>query len=381
MQNWYNNIDEELKQLEQTKNYRFFRDLPKGMLDVCSNDYLGISTRSDWQKEFFQKQQHDNYFQMSAVSSRLLSGNHKEYALLEGEMSGLYNGRACLTFNSGYHANIGILPAITQPGDLIISDKSVHASLIDGIRLSKCKSERFKHFDYSRLEKILADNYEKASNIFVVTESIFSMDGDEADLNVLVDLKKKYHFHIYLDEAHAFGVRGEKGLGCAEEAGLLDEIDLLVGTYGKAIASSGAFVICNKNIREFLINKCRSLIFSTAQPPISIAWTRFVVERLPDMQKERKQLQKLGDFFISKAAASGIFITSKSQIKPYITGSNESAITFSEGLQKGGVYVLPIRYPTVPEGTARIRFSLNAVLKQDDISKVVQLISQVKNEM
>lgn len=380
MHNWYDNINDELKHLEQIRNYRFFRNFPRGMLNVSSNDYLGISGRIELQKEFFQQQQQDEYFLMSAVSSRLLSGNHKEYERLEKVMTGLFNGRACLTFNSGYHANIGILPAITQPGDLIISDKSVHASLIDGIRLCKCKSERYNHLDYTHLEKILVNNYEKTGNIFVVTESIFSMDGDEADMQKLADLKKKYKFSIYLDEAHSFGVRGRQGLGCAEEAGLVDDIDLIVGTFGKAIASSGAFVICGNRIRDFLINKSRSLIFTTAQPPVNIAWTRFIMERLPDMKEIRNHLHKLCDYYNTVCEANHIAVESRSHIKPYVTGSNESAVRFSDKIQKEGIYVLPIRYPTVPEGTARIRFSLNAGLSMDDVTKVIDLIRKIKEE-
>lgn len=375
------NINQELLRLKEVNNYRFLRNAPDEIINVSSNDYLGISKRLDLQQEFFQAIQKKNKFQLSSASSRLLSGNHDSYDILESLMSALFNGRQCLIFNSGYHANIGILPAIVQSDDLIISDKLVHASIIDGIRLSKCKSERFRHLDYRHLEQIIIEKKNSFNNIFVVTESIFSMDGDEADLKILMKLKSEYGFYLYLDEAHAFGVRGNSGLGCAEENGMIDNIDFIIGTYGKAIASAGAFVICNENIREFLINKSRSLIFSTALPPLNIAWTAFIIERLKGMTIERAHLKTMTDLFIKTGKNNNLIFTSKSQIFPLIIGSNSQAILFSGQMLKAGVNALPVRYPTVPEGTARIRFSITSGLNANDIIKIIENTARIKMEI
>lgn len=379
--NLFENINQELSRLHEVNNYRFLRNAPDHIKNVSSNDYLGISKRKDLQREFFQSLLEINKFHLSSASSRLLSGNNDAYDNLEVLMSELYNGRSCLTYNSGYHANIGILPALVQSGDMIISDKLVHASIIDGIRLSKCKSERFRHLDYNHLEQIIIEKKNSCNNIFVVTESIFSMDGDEADLKILQELKSKYGFYLYVDEAHAFGVRGDFGRGCAEENNMIDGIDFIIGTFGKAIASAGAFIICDKNVREYLINKSRSFIFTTALPPVNIAWTAFVIKRLKGMTEERVHLKSLCDLFIEEGKKNNLIFTSQSQIFPLLIGSNSQAVLFSEHLQKAGINALPVRYPTVPEGTARIRFSLNAALKQEDIFKMIQLISKIKNEM
>ena len=182
-------------------------------------------------------------------------------------------------FNSGYHANTGILPAVSNAQTLILADKLVHASLIDGIRLSSAKCIRYRHNDASQLQRLVSENHNLYAQIIIVTESIFSMDGDKADLCALVRLKKSYsNVLLYVDEAHAFGVRGEKGLGCAEEQDCINDIDFLVGTFGKAIASAGAYIVCRQVIREYLINKMRTFIFTTALPPVNIQWTAWVLQ-------------------------------------------------------------------------------------------------------
>ena len=215
------------------------------MLNLSSNDYLGLAERSDWKAEFLETDEGRQSL-LSSSSSRLLTGNFPEYELLEQTIARSFGREAVLLFNSGYHANTGILPALAGKRDLILADKLVHASIIDGLKLGEATFKRFRHNDYDQLERLLAVEREHYETIFVVTESLFSMDGDLADLDRLVALKRCYpNVMLYVDEAHAIGVRGERGLGLAEETGHLADIDLLVGTFGKALASMGAYLVCS----------------------------------------------------------------------------------------------------------------------------------------
>jgi len=206
-----------LQELQAMGNFRILRDaIPVEMLNLSSNDYLSLKTNEELYEEFLDEISINNYH-FTAASSRLLAGNSQEYIDLEELLQELYNRESALVFNSGYHANCGILPAIAGANDLIVADKLVHASIIDGLRLGQAKYERFRHLDYEHLERILEENKGACENIFIVTETIFSMDGDIADLPKLVEIKKKYGAFLYVDEAHALGVRGETGLGIAEE--------------------------------------------------------------------------------------------------------------------------------------------------------------------
>lgn len=241
------------------------------MLNLSSNDYLGLAADRTLREEFLQTLTPDNFLPTSS-SSRLLTGNFTIYDELEEELATLFGTEAALVFNSGYHANTGILPAVCTTRTLILADKLVHASLIDGIRLSAAQCIRYRHNDLAQLERLLAQYSANYDPIIIVTESLFSMDGDRADLRALVSLKKKYpHVLLYVDEAHAFGVRGKRGLGCAEEEDCIADVDFLVGTFGKAAASTGAYIVCRRVVREYLVNRMRTFIFTTALPPTNIA--------------------------------------------------------------------------------------------------------------
>lgn len=362
-----NRYSQTLEELKAQGNFRFLRNsIPNDCVNLSSNDYLGLCADNELYAQFLDENssQHSLF---SATSSRLLTGNCAEYIVLEALLCKIFEREAALVFNSGYHANCGILPALAGKNDLIVADKLVHASIIDGIRLSNANFERFRHGDYAHLERILLEKQHSYENIFIVSESIFSMDGDCANLKKLVELKKKYNCFLYIDEAHAFGVRGENGLGLAEEQGVIADIDLLVATFGKAIASLGAFVVCSEIFRSFLINHSRTLIFTTALPPINIAWTAFIINQLTNLKDKRNHLQQLGE-----VCAESLQIPYQSHIIPYIIGSNENAIAQAEDLQKKGFFVLPIRYPTVPKNTARLRFSLQANLRMSDIQNLTR---------
>ncbi|MDR1761415.1 MAG: 8-amino-7-oxononanoate synthase [Bacteroidales bacterium] len=373
------NINRYAKQLEELKaqgNFRFLRkQIPADNINLSSNDYLGLGNDSELYNEFLDENSIHSY-PFSAAASRLLTGNSAEYGELETLLCQLFQSEAALVFNSGYHANCGILPALAGKNDLIVADKLVHASIIDGIRLAHTDFERFRHADYEHLEHILHEKQAKYENIFIVSESIFSMDGDCADLQKLVELKKKYNCLLYIDEAHAFGVRGAQGLGLAEEQDVIADIDLLVATFGKAIASMGAFVVCSEVLRSYLINHARTLIFTTALPPINIAWTTFILNQLPYLQNKRNHLQK-----VSEECAKLLQIPYQSHIIPYIVGSNEKAIALAETMQQNGFFVLPIRYPTVPQNTARLRLSLHANLRMNDIQSLIKELKNVIMEL
>lgn len=384
MNNFIHSTQLELQALKEKKNYRSLPPLihdgrnvivhERRMLNLSSNDYLGLANDVSLREEFLKTITPETFLPTSS-SSRLLTGNFTAYQELEEQLADMFGTESALIFNSGYHANTGILPAICDSQTLILADKLVHASLIDGIRLSSAKCIRYRHNDLQQLQRLIDENHKIYEKIIVVTESIFSMDGDEADLTTLVQFKQEYpNLLLYVDEAHAFGTRGKIGLGCAEEQGCIHDIDFLVGTFGKATASAGAYIVCRQIIREYLINKMRTFIFTTALPPFNIQWTSWILKHLPEFQTRRVHLlhisQKLKQALVSK----GYNCPSVSHIVPMIVGASEDTICKAEELQRKGFYALPVRPPTVPEGTSRIRFSLTADITENEIDKLIEMI-------
>lgn len=364
-----------LPQVEQIGN-RVVKD-GREMLNLSSNDYLGIADRMDFREEFLSDLTAKN-FRATSSSSRLLTGNFPSYDRLEKRLCELYHRDAALIFNSGYHANIGILPAITDSHTLILADKLVHASIVDGINLSKAKCIRYRHNRYDQLTDLLEKSYSEYEQIIVVTESIFSMDGDRSDLLRLTALKKQYpSIMLYVDEAHAVGVCGQQGLGCCEELGIIPDIDFLVGTFGKALASAGAFVICSQTMKSYLINTMRSLIFTTALPPVVLDWSLFVLNKVVGMQQEREYLQRISRQVQCAVEAHNNGIVSESHIVPFLCGSAEKAVNTAVQMQRKGFYLLPVRPPTVPKGTSRLRISLNAGCTPAEIDTLIHEIQQV----
>lgn len=361
--------------IKEAGNYRVLRNIEhngflihadgREMLNLSSNDYLGLSSNPRLIDDF-RAETDVMALAYSAASSRLLSGNHQYYKMLEDDLADLYDKESALVFNSGYHANIGILPALTGKRDLIVSDKLVHASIIDGLRLSEAQMLRYRHMDYEHLHSILTQHREEYENVFIVTESIFSMDGDVADLQQLCEIKKEFDCFLYVDEAHAIGVRGTNGLGCCEEQACTEDIDFIVGTFGKAFASMGAFVVCEELFREYLINTQRSLIFTTALPPVNVAWTRFVLNRMPEFYDLRVKLAGVSERLREVLIEKGFETRGSSHIVPMVCGSNENSVEMAELLQDNGFFALPVRYPTVPKNESRIRFSLNASIAMED---------------
>ena len=344
------------------------------MLNMSSNDYLGLASDATLQDEFWQSLPERDRL-LSASSSRLLTGNFDVHQELETLLAERFGRESALTFSSGYHLNTGILPAVADVHTLILADKLVHASLIDGIRLSSATCIRYRHQDYRQLQSLLEKHRTNFERMIIVTESVFSMDGDVAPLAALVELKKAFpNVMLYVDEAHAIGVRGKRGLGIAEEQGCLADIDFLCGTFGKALASVGAYVVCSRLMHDYLVNRMRTLIFTTALPPLNVAWTKFVFSRLDGWEDRRIRLASMAEKVRGAVRQAGYPCPSESHIVPLVVGESEKTVLKAAEMQRKGFYVLPVRPPTVPAGTSRLRLSLTAALPEGEVERLGELI-------
>jgi 8-amino-7-oxononanoate synthase len=347
-------------------------------LNLTSNDYLGLAGNARLLRSFYNSRNDENLldsYGLGAASSRLLTGDIEIAHHLEERLKREYGRPAALLFNSGYHANIGILPALLGKGDLVVSDKLNHASIHDGMQLCRAEHRRYRHCDYDHLQEILESSRGRYGRIVIVSESIFSMDGDVADLGRLVELKKRYKALLYVDEAHAVGLYGPRGLGKAEEQGVLGEVDILMGTFGKAYASIGAFVLCEEDIRDYLINHSRSLIFTTALPPVVIHWNLFVFEEVLQMHDQREHLAGISGKLRRALTENGLVTGGSTNIVPVMIGDNQLAVDLAEEMQEEGYLIFPVRPPTVPEGTARFRISLTADMLWQDIEGLAGLLA------
>ncbi len=370
MQNYIN----ELNKLKENSSFRTIKNIKekfskyiivddKKMLNLSSNDYLNLSTDKDLVLEFVDKYKNKNEFILSSASARLLTGNSSEYKRLENNFSSLSSKEASLLFNTGYQCNQGVIGTLISKGDCIFCDKLNHASIISGLKLSQGDHFRYKHLDYDNLEKQLSEKRKNYKNALIVSESVFSMDGDIADIKKLVELKKKYNCLLMLDEAHAFGVFGNNLFGVAQENNLLDEIDIITITLGKSLASMGAICVSNRVIIDYLINKASTFIFSTALPSINIMWSNFLLEEKFKLLKEKKE--KLNSLF---KEVHKIYPTiSSSQIIPVIIGDSLKTKNTALFMQDRGYYVLPINPPTVPLNTSRLRLSLTSDITKDEM--------------
>lgn len=286
--------------------------------------------------------------------------------------------RACLYLNSGFDANSGVLSALFGKHDLLLVDKLSHASIIDGMLHSEAKALRYAHNDMQHLEQLLQKHAHEYESVVIVTESVFSMDGDQAKLKEIVALKERYdNVLLYVDEAHSFGLFGDDGLGLCKELNLLDKVDFLMGTLGKAIGSHGAFLICSKEVKDYLVNFMRPLIYSTALPPVNITFSMYVVGllRANAMHYKRDYLRKISSYLHSNLQELGIS-PSQSQIQPLITGNSQKALKAYALFKDAGLLAMPIRHPTVPENKARLRLSLNCNLRIDDIELITALVKR-----
>lgn len=366
-----------LSSLASAGNLRAIPDDCRGgdIIDFSSNDYLGLNTLT--LVDFIDE--HPNLLRTPVTSSasRLLASSQNEYAMLEADLEALYPDRKALIFNSGYHANTGVISALANRSSIILADRLVHASIIDGVQLSRARMLRFAHNDLADLRRLLEANYAPGKMIWIVAESVYSMDGDFADIDALIDLKQDFPgVMLYVDEAHAFGVEGPQGRGLVAASKNPLMVDVTVATFGKALASYGAFAIVSAPLRQYLLNKARSFIFSTSLPPLQIEWTRLMIKRMLVSDDRRSHLRELARRFNRILTDVNDSFSVVSHIQPLMVGDAAKAVEISRRLRQHNMLVLPIRTPTVPAGTERLRFSLSANLSLDNLALLENVLKQ-----
>lgn len=340
-------------------------------VDFSSNDYLGLSNHPGLVEAA--RQALDSYG-VGTGASRLMSGDLGLHHALEEEMASFKGKESALVFNSGYQANTGIIPAFVGRNDVVFADRLCHASQLDGVAMSQAKLVRFHHNDMGHLGDLLERERPKFGNALILTESVFSMDGDLAPLRSLVELKDRYNCVLMVDEAHATGVFGHQGKGLVDAEGLSEQVELIMGTFSKALGGFGAYLAASRVVVEYLINSARSFIYSTALPAAIIAADLAAIKVCKnEPQRGQMLLQRAGQFRQAIIEA-GWSAGGSSQIIPAMVGESTDAVRYAAELSDRGFRVLPIRPPTVPEGTARLRFSLCYAHTQEEISSVVEAL-------
>ncbi|HEA28384.1 MAG TPA: pyridoxal phosphate-dependent aminotransferase family protein [Leeuwenhoekiella sp.] len=369
-----------------------FPENKETMVDFSSNDYLGFSKNTTIFFRASEILKAHNLEQNGATGSRLLSGNHKIYKLAEDFLAKTHKVEAALIFNSGYDANVGFFSSVPQRGDVLIYDELIHASIRDGMRMSLAKSYKFKHNDLEDLEKkCLAERSRSPveKEIYVVTESVFSMDGDSPQLQKMADLCEKYQAKFVVDEAHAVGVLGEKNLGLVQEIGLKDQVFARLVTYGKAMGCHGAAILGNTDLKIYLVNFARSFIYTTALPPHAVATILASYEQLVDknfltsavegafdeFQNLRQNIKTFSDQ-LATCNLHPLFIKSDSAIQSAVISGNDRVKSLSGNLKSAGFEVKAILSPTVPKGQERLRFCLHAYNTNAEIIAVLNLLSE-----
>ena len=365
--------------LEQREAQNALRQLghDNSLIDFSSNDYLGFS-----KLDIIYKQAHGIVqnipLRNGSTGSRLLTGNHSLYEELESALCQFHNTEAALVFNSGYDANIGFFECVPQRHDIILYDEFIHASIRDGIRMSPARAYKFAHNNLSDLkEKLSGHSISKTPTVYVVTESVFSMDGDSPDLPDLCNLIKKYNAYLIVDEAHATGVFGDHGQGFIQKLGLEQQVFARLVTFGKGLGCHGAAVLGSSELKTYLINFGRSLIYTTALPPHAIATAIAAFDALTSTTSI-KQLHHNTDYFKARVVRHGLesyFIPSHSAIHSCIIPGNDRVKHISGQLKHKGFDVKPILSPTVPEGKERLRFCLHSYNSEEEISEVLSLLA------
>jgi len=349
----------------------------KRLLLMCSNDYLGLANHPALCKSACEAMKHYGF---GAGASRLVSGSSALHHELERRLARFKGTEAALVFNSGYAANTGIIQALTKEGDRILSDSMNHASIVDGCRLSKAKVDVYRHNDVNHVEKLL-QNRRQSGLTLIVTDGVFSMDGDIAPLPELVLLAEKYGAIIMVDDAHATGVLGKTGRGTVEHFNLDGRVYVQMGTLGKALGSFGAYAAGNRDLIDFLVNRARSFIYSTALPPSVCAASIAALDIVEQEPAHREKLWRNRERFIAGLKVLGIDIgVSETPIVPVMIGDSLQTLCAGDKLFNNGVYAVAIRPPTVPEGTARIRTTLMSTHSEGDIDMALDIFGRIKQE-
>ena len=356
-----------LNERKQADAYRQLR-LPAGSADFCSNDYLGI-TKKGLIEDYLTKYPHQHLLSGS-TGSRLLTGNYALIEETEKELATFHDAQAALIFNSGYDANTGLMSCVARHGDTILYDYLIHASLRDGIRLSFAQAHPFAHNDADDLQRLIAS---ATGNIFVVTESVFSMDGDTAPLSELAAICTQAGAHLVVDEAHATGVAGGRGEGLVQQLALQSSCFARVHTFGKACGAHGAVVLGSEALRSYLINFSRPFMYTTALPPASVAAIRASYCIFPHLHAERLHLQGLINLFQS-ARLPYQLLRSATPIQGVVVPGNTEVKRVAALLQQQGFDVRPILYPSVPKGAERLRIVLHAFNTQEEVNRLLGLL-------
>lgn len=365
--------------LEELRSQGRFRQFAVSSgIDFTSNDYLGYasdSRASASPADSFRGAKGDSG--RSGIASRLLRGHHPVWDEVESALANWHGADSALMMTSGYAANEGLISTIIEPGDWVASDELNHACIVDGLRLARCRRFVFRHNDLGHLEEGLrneADRAEEGRQRFVITESLFSMDGDRAPLQQVAHLAERYGAHLIVDEAHSTGSFGPRGSGCVDEAGIRDRVLASVHTGGKALALPGAYIAGSRLMREYLVNRCRHLIFTTALPPaIGIWWLDGIARVQPD-EESREQLHRNAELFRSELVRRGVSALGSEYIVPVIIGEDSPAVAAARQLQNQGFDIRAIRPPSVPTGSARLRISIHA---DHDAATLIRLAEAV----
>lgn len=344
------------------------------MLNLASNNYLGLAGDERLVQAAITAL---NKYGAGSTASRLIVGNYPLYEEAEAsliEWKGMESG---LILNSGFTANVGIISALMDRNGIIFSDKYNHASIVDGIILSRAKFQRYRHRDLDHLESLLKQCPSKQRKL-IITDTVFSMDGDIAPLEGLVFLKEQYNAILMIDDAHSSGVFGDQGEGLVHARNLHNQVDIHMGTFSKALGSYGAYVVGRRWLIEYLMNKMRSFIFTTALPPSTLGSIKAAIDIVRSESFRRTQLMEHSHYFISSLKKFGFEIGDcESQIIPVIIGTNELTMQFSQMLQQEGIAAIAIRPPTVPEGQARIRFTMMATHERSDLEQAIEKIAHI----
>ena len=368
---WQAWLYEGLRKLEERGQRRSLEEIPG--VNFCSNDYLGLAASPVLRERVAEAVR--NAERVGGTGSRLLSGQTEKWRELEENFAKFAGTEAALFFTTGYAANVGLLSSLVGKDDIIFSDELNHASLIDGMRLSGARKVIYPHLGLSALEDALRREAGAPRRKVVVTESVFSMDGDIAPLPEIVNLTEKYNAVVVLDEAHATAVHGPGGRGLAAAEGLTHRVLAIVHTCGKALASAGAFVCGSAVLKEHLLNHARTFVFSTALPPYFAAQIQAALQLAEGMDEDRCALLENASGFRAALRAEGFDVAgSGSQIVPVILGDNEAALGAAEHLQREGFAVRGIRPPTVPDGGARLRLSVTTRIAPNELARITEAL-------
>lgn len=375
------------QKLQLREQNNALRQLPvaNDLIDFSSNDYLGFARSESIFNQTHQYLLENNIKINGATGSRLISGNHNLYSITEDHIANFHQSESALIFNSGYDANVGFFSSVPQRNDIIIYDELCHASIRDGIQMSKAKSYKFNHNDFEDLEKRLSVCHTERSRgaffeLYVITESVFSMDGDSPNLEQLIQLSEKYNCLLVIDEAHSIGVFGEHGEGLVQLSNRQDAVFARIVTFGKGLGCHGAAILGSSELKNYLVNFARSFIYTTGLSPHSVASILIAYQHLQSEKEAVNQLKSNIQLFSQHKIQLGLkplFVYSKSAIQCAIIPGNEKVKHIATQLQHNGFDVKAILSPTVPEGQERLRFCIHSYTTEKEIQEVLQKLSNL----